>query len=563
MNIQKRTCVLFLALLIILNMATNLRASETKAKDVLPPGILPVVILSGSDYEMGYQYGQQVGPYLEKEKEATWASTLQTFSREKVLQMLKGNQFYIKKYTPENIEIMKGIADGATATGFQLSYTDVLLLNCTLPDPKSSTFPPGAEKDPLPIKRCSVSSAWGSATTDGRLIGMDTLDSGEAAYGVIIMAFPDKGNNYICGAQAGEIGDHFLMNNRGFFLGNSGGGGSSRDVDTNYGLSWSCSLTHIVRFANSANEARDMLLPWQINIPENFHFVDVNGGAYVVEKTAAVQSVRKSGDFGERDFLYSTNNYLNKEMMPTKKGGFIKQHGGYGAYAAPRNLMLWDMLHNYHSHIDVEFMKMMLRFPGDAPPNPPEGGWDAKVCRPSNSWVSVLLPDDGDEGVAYICTGPAGRVIHSSTASNGEKMRSSYPYIKGTHTFYKLTLAANPKDAVKAAQKAAGVNIAAAYKKLMYLNFTDTGYAVLDELYSQANAEYYQGKINFNKALLASGNEYFYHLAKAATAFTKSQAHAQQVYEALVPAPTSPSDLGLKPFGGEWATWETEVGKVK
>jgi hypothetical protein len=122
---------------------------------------------------------------------------------------------------------------------------------------------------------------------------MDTLDSGEAAYGVIIMAFPDKGNNYICGAQAGEIGDHFLMNNRGFFLGNSGGGGSSRDVDTNYGLSWSCSLTHIVRFANSANEARDMLLPWQINIPENFHFVDVNGGAYVVEKTAAVQSEKR------------------------------------------------------------------------------------------------------------------------------------------------------------------------------------------------------------------------------------------------------------------------------
>ncbi|MEE9502051.1 MAG: hypothetical protein V3V48_08255, partial [Candidatus Aminicenantaceae bacterium] len=71
MKVGKHAFILFLALLIILNMATNLRASETKAKDVLPPGILPVVILSGSDYEMGYQYGQQVGPYLEKEKEAT------------------------------------------------------------------------------------------------------------------------------------------------------------------------------------------------------------------------------------------------------------------------------------------------------------------------------------------------------------------------------------------------------------------------------------------------------------------------------------------------------------
>ena len=563
MKVGKHVLILFLAMLGFLNVTTNLGASETKIDKVLPPGILPVVILSGSDYAMGYQYGQQVGPYLEKEREAVWASALQTFSREQVLQMLKGNQFYIKKYTPENIEIMKGIADGATATGFQLSYTDVLLMNCTLPDPETSTFPPGAEKDPLPIKSCSVSSAWGSATTDGRLIGMDTLDSGEAAYGVIIMVFPDKGNNYICGAQAGEIGDHFLMNNRGFFLGNSGGGGSPRDIDTNYGMSWSCSLTHIVRFANSAYEARDMLLPWQINIPENFHFVDVNGGACVVEKTATVQSVRKPGDFGERDFLYSTNNYLNKEMKPTKEGEFIKQHGGYGAYAAPRNLMLWDMLHNYNGHIDVEFMKMMLRFPGDAPPNPPEEGWDAKVCRPSNSWVSVLIPDDGDEGMAYICTGPAGRVIHSSTASDGEKMRSSYPYIKGTHTFYKLTLAANPKKAVQAAQKDASLCIAKAYKQLMYLNFTDTGYAALDELYSLANSEYYQGKVFLNKGLLASGNETLLYLAKAATSFTRSQAHAQQVYEALVPAPTSPSDLGLKPFGGDWAIWETEVGKVK
>jgi hypothetical protein len=563
MRIKKHAYVLFLALLIFLNLTTSLIARETKAKEVLPPGILPVVILSGSDYEMGYQYGQQIAPYLDIEKEAKWASALQTQSLEKILYMLKGNQSYIQKYTPENIEIMKGIADGATASGFQLSYTDVLLMNCTLPKPETSTFPPGAEKDSLPLKNCSVSSAWGSATKDGRLIGMDTLDSGEAAYGVIIMAFPDNGNNYICGAQAGEIGDHFLMNNRGLFVGNSGGGGSSRDVDANYGLSWSCSLTHIVRFAKSAYEARDMLLPWQINIPENFHFVDIKGNACVVEKTAAVQSVRKPGDFGEEDFLYSTNNYLNKEMAPTKKGGFIKKHGGYGAYAAPRNLMLWDMLHNYHGHIDVGFMKMMLRFPGDAPPNPPEGGWDAKVCRPSNSWVSVLLPDDGDKGVAYICTGPAGRVIHSSTASDGEEMRSSYPYIEGTHTFYKLTLAANPKEAVEAAQKEASINIATAYKKLMYLNFTDTGYAALNELYSLANAEYYQGKVYFNKGLLADGNDALHWLAKAATSFTRSQAHAQQVYEALVPAPTSPSDLGLKPFGGDWASWETKVGKAK
>jgi len=140
-------------------------------------------------------------------------------------------------------------------------------------------------------------------------------------------------------------------------------------------------------------------------------------------------------------------------------------------------------------------------------------------------------------------------------------MRSSYPYIDGTHTFYRLTLAAGPKEAVEAAQKAAGSDIATAYAELMSLNFTDTGYAGLNELYSLANAEYYQGKVEFNRGLLSSGNEALLFLAKAATAFTRAQAHALQVYEALVPAPTSPSDLGLKPFGGDWAAWETEIRK--
>ena len=241
--------------------------AQDTVEETLPPGILPVVILSGSDYEMGYQYGQQAGKYIEKTKDAFWASVLRRFSRAEVIHALKANQYYINKYTPEIIDQMKGMADGATAAGYKISYVDVVLMNCTLPNPETSTYPSGAEKDALPPKKCSVCSAWGSTTTDGRLIGMDTLDSGEALFGVIIVAFPEEGNNYMCGAQAGEIGDHFLMNNKGLFVGNSGGGGSPRGADSNYGLSWSCSLTHLVRFANNATEARDMLLPWQINIP--------------------------------------------------------------------------------------------------------------------------------------------------------------------------------------------------------------------------------------------------------------------------------------------------------
>ncbi|MFC2158349.1 C45 family autoproteolytic acyltransferase/hydrolase [Acidobacteriota bacterium] len=561
MRANRPTLIVCLCLFLLSVIIGTSSAKDLK-NEVLPPDILPVIMLSGSDYEMGLQYGQQAANYIEVNKEAAWADALETYSREAVIRTLKANQHYIQKFTPECIDIMRGIADGASSAGYKVSYTDIMLLNCTLPKPETSTYPAGAEKNTLPPKRCSVSSAWGSTTKDGKLIGMDTLDGGgDAMYGVVIVAYPDKGNAYICGAQAGEIGDHFLMNNKGLFLGNSGGGGSPRDKDNNYGVSWSCSLTHLVRFSDNAFQARDMLLPWQINIPENFHFVDTKGNACIVEKSAAVQAVRNPGDFGERDFQFSTNNYLHEDMKVTKEGDFIKDHGGYGSYAAPRNKMLWDMLNNYHGQVDIEFVKMMLRFPGNPPPYPPDGGWDAKICRPSNSWVSVVLPDDGDEGAVHICTGPAGRVIHSSTASNGEEMRSTYQYIDGTHTFFKLILAADPLSVVKAAQQSARDSIATAFAEFQYFVITSPGYAALNELYSQANTEFYLGKQMLNKAQLAKGDRQLLLLAKSATNFSRSQAHAMQVYEAMAPAPTSPSDLGLKPFGGDWAEWETEVGK--
>ena len=533
--------------------------AKSASEEILPPSILPVVILSGSDYDMGFQYGEQAGAYIEKTKLEKWASALETYTKDEVIQALKANQYYIQEYTPEWIETMKGMADGAVSKGYSLSYTDVLLINCTLPKPETSHYPEGAESQSLPPKKCSVCSAWGSATKDEKLIGIDTLDSSEVPYGVVIAAFPNKGNAYICAADAGEIGDHFLMNNQGLFLGNSGGGSSPRDIDYDYGLCWSCSLPYLARFADSAQQAKDMVMKWRINLPENFHFVDTLGGAYVVEKTPAIQSVRQPGDFGEKDFLFSTNNYLHSEMKVTKEGDFIKDHGGYGAYAAPRNMMIWDMLHNYHGKIDVEFAKMILRFPGSAPPEPPDQGWDAVFCRPTNLWTAVVLPHKGSQGTAHICTGPAGRVLHSSMSSDGSKMRTAYSYIQGTHTFFQLQLAESPKALVEEAQKKAKECIAQAYSELMHLNLKDPGYSLLQDLYGQANAEYFKARLAFRRSQLNEGNEALTQLAEAATYFTRCQAHALQVHEALVLPPTGPTDLGLRPFGGDWALWETRI----
>lgn len=184
-------------------------------------------------------------------------------------------------------------------------------------------------------------------------------------------------------------------------------------------------------------------------------------------------------------------------------------------------------------------------------------------CRPTNLWTAVALPDDGDKGEAHICTGPAGRVLHGSLAADGSVMRPTYRYVAGTHTFYRLRLAKGPVELVDAAREAAEEEIASAYGKLMHLNYRDTGYGDLKALYGTAVAERFEARNAANRAALTQGNEALALYGRAASLYARAQAHAREVYEALVPAPTSPSDLGLRPFGGSWATWETRVGQPK
>jgi hypothetical protein len=542
---------------------TMISMEDDPARDFTPPDILPVVILQGSDYQMGYQYGSQACDYISQQREAKWAAALQRLSREQITRALKINQKFVEKYTPEWIDFMRGMADGATAAGFPADFEDIMLLNCTLPDPETSPIPAEAANGSPSEKQCSVASAWGSAVKGGGLIGIDTLDTPDVMPGIVIVAFPNKGNAYMCAAGAGEIGDHFLMNNKGLFLGNSGGGDSPRPEDNGYGIAWACSLPYLVRFSDTAFEARDRVMKWQINTPENFHFVDVHGNACVVEKTAAAQAMRKPGEFGEKDFMYSTNNYLCRDMKVTKKGEFQGGHGGFGTYSSPRNKMIWDMFHNYHGLVDVEFAKMVLRFPGNPPPEPPAGGWGAMYNRPTNLWTAVATPDDGDKGEARISTGPAGRILHASIAHDGSVMTPTYRYSAGTHTFYRLRLAKNPVEVAKSADKAAEEEISAAYGKLMALNYTDRGYEGLKDLYGKAVTELFEGRNAFNKAILSDGNSALALLARAASAFARAQAHAREVFEALVPPPTNPSALGLRPFGGDWGTWDTAVGNKR
>ena len=89
----------------------------------LTPNVRPVIILSGSDYNIGYQWYQQVvhifgrSPLIER-------ANRKFDSKE--IDSLKAFQWYIRQYVPEMIDLLKGMVAGANDAGIALTYEEIL-----------------------------------------------------------------------------------------------------------------------------------------------------------------------------------------------------------------------------------------------------------------------------------------------------------------------------------------------------------------------------------------------------------------------------------------------------
>ncbi len=523
---------------------------------IVPPSIMPVVILCGSDYEMGYQYGQQMAHYLEMKKYDEWAWAIKKFgSRYKTEKELRAYQKYVKEYTPEAIDMVKGLADGSS-----ISYADALLLNTRMifkPNSKSR-YPEEVEDEKFPPEGCSLWATWGRTTKKGNLICGDSADF-EFDFNVTIVAFPDKGNNFITTGHIGQFSFAPLMNNKGLFIGLSSGS-ACREIDVDYGAIAEPSFTHLIRFSDSVAEVVDKVLSWKWHRSWNVLLAETKGEAAVLELSAALKSMRKPGDFAEKDFIYATNNYFTSDGGKASKTIKFIEHGGWlGEHcinSISRNLQLWNMFYNYRGEVDLDFAKMIWRFYQ----KPPEmsrkeyketlgKGWNTTIGNLSNRTIMIGLPDNGDEGKAYLSNGPAGKIVYPAEPGEG------YYQITNSHSFYELTLAADPFSVVAIAKETAQEYIGRAWLEFMQLNYRESGYETINRLYSQANQEYYIGENAFNKGFIKDGNESLALFSRAATYFARAMAHAREVHFAFNPRATKPEEIGLKPYGGKWGEW--------
>ncbi len=542
------------------------------------PAVRPVIVLSGSDYDMGYQHYQQLaqifGTY-------PFEAMQRTFTDEELV-TLKAHQWYIKEYTPELIEQFKGMAQAATDAGVPLSYAEVLANKTTLTS-YPGTEPEGSADDELPPGGCSGFAAWGSTTKDHKLIASGSVDHENLVESYVLVVFPETGNDFVISTfELDSHGSHPGMNDKGLCYVHHGAG-LALNEQAGYAT---CSgrggtefyVLHTLRFADNAAQAKQMQLDYPSGARSRGLWADTSGDAFDIESRDP-ETIRLAGENGEKDFLYATNNSLTKRITPTKDqavlakyfGWDIKyvRHGGWTAMdedAVRRNLLMWNMLHNYRGKVDLEFVKMMWRFPGRMPKYPSleaadagmyenqSAGWDSKICALGNATIGICLPDDGDNGLFYTSNGTV------SPRANAQCPDYYYFTPGATHTFFEVQLADNPADVVAAAQHRAMYDMAYANIRLRKLTYSDNAFEPLTELFDKAAAQWDKGDYYLGLAEKTTGNESVTSYAKALRGFTACQARANQVYEALAGAADTPTDLGLRKYWGAWGTWSSYLG---
>lgn len=536
----------------------------------LVPNVRPVLVLSGSDYEMGVQHALQIvdifGSYYLEGAAAVKRG-------DKNLAVIRKSETHIEKHTPWAVDYLKGMAEGCVEAGIPMTYEQMLGHFVA-----TSNSPPD-END------CSGWAAWGGATRDGRLIcggsGDHEIRVGSKyryRYEVNVMFFPEDGNRFVFSPPSGGAG-HPGMNNRGVCHVHHGTTGYRHRYlhpeyeDTGDGVPRPLLLMHSLRYSNTAEEAVDLTL----SIPnpggrQGGLWADVHGNACVIENRDNPRVLRRSGDNGERDFLYATNNLFSEELKDAydpPEGlsvhffphvGHLGTEGSLGSIG--RNFGLWNLFHNYQGEVDLDFAKMIWRFGGPSLPYetieeavadyaPSQARkWNAHVCQPGNAMVGILQPDDGDDGILHVSHGCASRTVDSPTYPGGVVVRR-----RPTYTFFELKLDASPGRVARAAQERARYDLWYAHHSLVALERTDARYAPLDNLLNDAVTEWQKGQFYTEEASESEERSKILKTSKAVRCWTRAQCYARQVSETLSPPPARPEDLGLRPWHGSWGEW--------
>jgi hypothetical protein len=485
-----------------------------------PPSVYPVCFVSGSPYQMGYQYGQEAKAEIVHNVCVARANALAQFGTwPAVVAAAQSDTSYVAAETPEVLQTWHGIADGAG-----ISYDEVRVLNVT-----------------LRAASCSTMFAWGAATKGGSLIGGANADTPWLCgnmYGCVLIAYPDDGNAYIdtplaAGCMSGGRG----MNAKGLIILGSGGQ-MSRPQDRGPGYPTApngcVAPGYVIEHADTAAQAESMLLGMHLGGATNFDIADPSGNALVIEQTAAGCAVRKPGDFGEKDYILATNFYETAKMRPANdpnqlQDGDLDDWYRYGSEEqliktdwgnlTPGSLMAILGCHNYYGARDPVTGAVDTT-------QPQTWHYDMLNTQPATDEQSIWTP--GMRGISW---SPSQRTIYEPAAKTEYIMTGNDDPLfawtaNASGEFFKLVLADNPGDVT--AQALSDAQLQTWYGAVALHRTSNPSKARLAEL-NMAKADIAKGmNLQVQAGIATDPNWAQALLGQATSCFCEAQCYAEQ-----------------------------------
>ncbi|WP_176598369.1 MULTISPECIES: hypothetical protein [Sphingobium] len=588
------------------------QGTETLFYDGVPivPSINPIVVLKGSNHEMGRQYAEQVldiyGPFIFQ-----WHGRRQ-FSAENLAEIGKW-EAELRQHMPEILDFARGWAEGATGRGVAMDHMQALAIWTGVNPPAKATelmedaglF--NAEKSLEALRpadrndMCSGVGAWGDATTDGELVFAATQDQ-DCTFEATIIAFPDEGNSFIYTPFAANgslpvMGPHFMaghpgMNNKGLaYIHHGGAGGTEAPTEWGYGIRRGPMTFHILQYANSAKEALGKILTYPVGDlgvvlgSVGGFWADASYGFSLEGRPGApnppspiIREVTYGRDGKTYNFLYANNNSISP-LSGSANGAPSQALGGYqyeleaGWYTADPKLIdadgfaksMWrraarcSAARNRYQHrmilagygrVDLDYMTMMYRQSGELP----SGSFEeiAARYRAGEEWnVSTGHRMNAFTVVAKPDHGDRGVyrgcIGPANRAVHAKDPGHGYYYHDETAAFWEVTLAKDPEAVCSQARELADRKIAAARKTLATVDAQGfAGYAQLESYLSEAAKALQDGSEVEANAPALAGDARWAAIARAVRLFTRAQVRACQVHEAIEKPADKPEMLAYE-----------------
>jgi hypothetical protein len=481
-----------------------------------PPGIMPIVVLQGDPYEMGYQYALQAKDYIAIVRDAAWASALSKNSSPEILQTCQEYRQYIAKELPQfNFSyFFQGMTDAMNDQGLQFGPDDPVVMLYW-----------GGREGPQPPDHCTAIAAFGNATGSGLIAGtnFDYYHLPSNSYPVILALYPDSGNSCIIPSGAGRTGSNSAFNDKGL-IHIMAAAPQKGPGDSGPGITGFLELPYVAMTCDTAPEAEDFLINSTRMFGLNHLLLDAGGNATILEATRARYALRKAGDNNESDYLVVTNHYLNPVMKPsqpiwdplkyypssyyryiTAEKMIADQQGRFNYSTAVQTFSLTDWWDGKEWHLDDPWSTNTInRFRPDV----------------ATLYSAIAIPSDHK---VSICTGNPG-MPYWGTLASGQ-----------TGTYVNLTIGKRPEDLVFDLKKDAS---AVMWMTVQVMEKQPTEKAA--NLWAEAENNYWEAIWWLDRAVLErNGSAKAAAWGRSATNFAEVIAQAENIRELCRPHPTN------------------------